>query len=221
MRKVFVVIPVFNEEKIIGRVIKDVKKAGYKNIIIIDDNSSDKTFSVAKKHSVVTLHHFINRGKGGAIKTGIKAAQKMGAEIIVTIDGDGQHNPANIDKMIKLLSKGYDVILGSRLKNSKSMPITRLLFNVTANLVIYTLYGFWVSDSQSGFRAYSKKAFQKIETKKDRYEYDSEVIREIAKHKLSFIEIPIDVRYTKYSTQKIYKQSLFNGIKMFFRMIAI
>lgn len=219
-KKIFIVIAAFNEESVIDKVINEIKKLGYTNIIVVDDGSNDKTFQKAKKTSVLVFRHFINRGKGAAIKTGIKAAEKMGADIIVTLDADGQHNPENLNKMVESLFQGYDVVLGSRITNHQFMPITRIIFNMTANLIIFILYGLWVNDSQSGFRVYSKKAFTKIYTKKDRYEYDSEVIKEIAKHKLSFVEVPIDVRYTQYSTQKVYKQSFNNGIRMLIKMIA-
>jgi len=81
------------------------------------------------------------------------------------------------------------------------------------------IYGLWVTDSQSGFRAYSKKAIRLIETKTDRYEYDSEVIREISRNKLKYAEVPIEVRYTEYSMNKKHKMNLKNGIKTLIKMI--
>ena len=99
------------------------------------------------------------------------------------------------------------------------MPRWKVLANVAGNLFTWALYGLWVTDSQSGFRAYSRKAFDLIDTKTDRYEYDSEVIREIRRHHLRFIEIPIAVIYTEYSMGKANKQGLKNGLKTLFRML--
>ena len=81
------------------------------------------------------------------------------------------------------------------------------------------IYGLWVTDSQSGFRAYSKKAIKLINTQTDRYEYDSEVIREIKRHDLKYIEVPIEVRYTDYSMNKVNKQGIKNGIKTLIKML--
>jgi hypothetical protein len=87
------------------------------------------------------------------------------------------------------------------------------------NLLTWYLHGLWVTDSQSGLRAYSAKAMELIDTKSDRYEYDSEIIREIYRNKLKFIEIPIEVRYTEYSMGKTEKQGFLNGLKTVYKMI--
>jgi len=219
LENIFIVIPVYNEEKVLKEVITEVKKAGYNNIVVVDDGSTDDCFDVAKREDAVVLKHLINRGKGAAAKTGIEAAKKLDAQIVITIDGDGQHNPREIGKMTRLIEEGYDVVLGSRLKNPKGMPVHKIIANQCGNFFTWLLYGLWVTDSQSGFRAYSKKAIGLIETRTDRYEYDSEVIREIHRNKLKYIETPIEVRYTEYSMNKVQKQGFKNGIKTIFKMI--
>ena len=218
-KKTYVLIPAYNEEKVIVEVIMDIKEAGYQNIIVVDDGSSDKTYLEAKNSGVIALQHMINRGKGAAAKTSIEAAKALGADIVVTMDGDGQHNPEDIKKMIALIEKGNDVVLGTRLKNPRGMPKYKILANYIGNLFTYIIYGLWVTDSQSGFRAYSRKAINLIDTRTDRYEYDSEVIREINRNKLKFVEIPIEVRYTEYSMNKQQKQGFKNGIKTLIKMI--
>lgn len=219
-KKIYIVIPAFNEGKVIQDVIKEVRSAGYQNIIVVDDGSSDSTYQKAQStEGVVALKHFLNRGKGAAAKTGMEAAKILGADVVVTMDGDGQHNPQDIGKMLQLIGEGLDVILGTRLKNPQGMPKYKILANHLGNLFTYLIYGLWVTDSQSGFRAYSKKAMDLIDTKTDRYEYDSEVIREISRHKLKYSEVPIEVRYTQYSMGKKQKQNLTNGIKTLIKMI--
>ena len=218
-KKIFIVIPAYNESRVIQGVINEVKSAGYENTIVVDDGSEDNTREKASSIPGVTaLKHFINRGKGAAVKTGIEAAKILDADVAVTMDGDGQHNPEDIGKMLNLISEGYDVVLGTRLKNSKGMPFYKIIANHIGNFFTWIIYGLWVTDSQSGFRAYSRRAMELIDTKTDKYEYDSEVIREIYRHKLKYAEIPIEVRYTEYSMGKKQKQSLKNGIKTLIKM---
>ncbi len=220
--KIFIVIPAYNEEKVVAGVINEIKNAGYENIIAVDDGSSDDTFSIISNIPGVTaLRHKINRGKGAATKTGIEAAKLLGADIIVTMDGDGQHDPEDIEKLIKPIAGGEcDVALGSRLKSDiKKMPWHKIIANWTGNLLTWYLFGLWVSDSQSGFRAYSRGAAEKINTRADRYDYESEVIREIYVYKLKHKEVPISVRYTDYSMGKFHKQSFTNGIKTVYKMM--
>jgi len=218
-KKTFIIVPAFNEEKIIGEVINEIRSSGFSDIIVIDDGSMDDTYIEAGKKGARSFRHKINRGKGAAVKTGIEAAKKLKAHIAVTMDGDGQHNPADIEKMIELLENGYDVILGTRLKNPTGMPFYKIIANKIGNFFTWLMYGLWVTDSQSGFRAFSKKALRLIDTKTDRYEYDSEVIREIRRNKLKYAEIPIEVRYTTYSMGKKNKQGFVNGLRTVYNII--
>lgn len=220
--KIWIVVPVFNEEKVIQDVIAVIKKSSFLNIIIVDDGSSDKTFEKVKEiENATVLRHKINRGKGAATKTGIEAAKLLGADIIVTMDGDGQHDPEDIQKLVEPIANGEcDVALGSRLKSDiKKMPFHKIIANWLGNLLTWYLFGLWVSDSQSGFRAYSRQAAEKINTRADRYDYESEVIREIYVYKLKYKEIPISIRYTNYSMGKFHKQSFTNGLKTLYKMI--
>ncbi len=221
MNKVFIIIPAYNEAPVIQDVIREIQKAGYQNIIIVDDGSQDSTFSkIQSIPGVIALKHKINRGKGAATKTGIEAAKLLGAEIIVTLDGDGQHDPQDISKLIQpLTEKKCEVVLGTRLKNPAGMPWYKIIHNKIGNIITWWLFGLYVTDSQSGLRAYSRKASEMIDTRYDRYEYDSEVIREIYLHKLRFQEVPIKVRYTAYSQSKLEKQNLLNGLKTLYKMM--
>lgn len=218
--KIYIAIPAYNEEKVISDVINEIKKAGYQDIIVVDDGSLDATYEKSKAAGVIALKHKINRGKGAATKTAIEAAKLLGADIIVTMDGDGQHDPADINKLITpILNSECDVTLGTRLKNPLGMPWYKIWQNKIGNAITWYLYGLWVTDSQSGFRAYSREAAEKINTKADHYEYDSEVIREIYIYKLRFREVSITVRYTEYSMGKIQKQGFINGLKTLYKMI--
>ena len=217
----FIVIAAYNEGQVIEDVIREINTVCTANIIIVDDGSSDDTYKkAASQRGVITLRHKINRGKGAATKTGIVAANRLGADIIVTMDGDGQHDPTDIEALVTPIRNGdYDVVLGTRDKIRGEMPLIKIIANKIGNIVTWILYGIHVSDSQSGFRAYSRFAASIIDTKADKYEYDSKVIREINNNRLKFTEVPIKVRYTDYSMGKPQKQGFINGIKTLLRMI--
>jgi glycosyltransferase involved in cell wall biosynthesis len=220
-KKIYVVIPVFNEADVINHVIDEVRNSGEYQMIVVDDGSCDKTFELASNNNdVIVLRHKINRGKGAAVKTGVVAATSLGASVVVTIDGDGQHDPQDINVLADLiLNDGYDVVLGTRVIDKGEMPFVKKFANHIGNMVTWLFYGILVSDSQSGFRAYSHFAATIIDTKADKYEYDSKIIREIKNHRLTFVEAPIHVRYTEHSMTKPQKQGLVNGIKTVVRMI--
>lgn len=218
MRSVYIVIPVYNEEPVIEKTVREIRKAGYRNIVIVDDCSTDNSLDKIKNLNVYYLSHSINRGKGAALKTGIEAAKILHAKVIITIDGDGQHNPRDIKNLLTKL-KTHDVVLGVRVKQRKRMPLLRRFANTLANLITWFSYGVMVSDSQCGLRAYSKKSFDLIDTKQNTYEFDSEIIREIAKHKLHYAEVPIEVRYTAYSLHKPARQKFANALTTYYKLL--
>lgn len=217
-QKITIVMPAYNEEKVIGRVIKGLKNEGFKSIIVVDDGSTDKTYSAAKKENILVYRHNINRGLGGALGTGIRAALQNNADIIVTFDADGQHNPAEIKKIIKPIQEGKaDFVIGSRLKNPEGMPWIRRIGNWGFNLITFVLFGVWTTDSQSGFRAFSADAARKIEIRTNRMEVSSEFFTEIRRNKLRFVEVPVKAVYTRYSMEK--GQSSLNAFKILAKLI--
>lgn len=222
----YIVLPAYNEGKVIKKTIEDIKKEGYNNIIVVDDGCTDNTYQEAISTGITVVSHPINRGKGAATQTGIDTAKLLNADIIVTMDSDGQHNPKDIKAMIEpIIKKQADVVIGSRFINkSKEMPKSRIMMNKIGNFVTYIFFGAMSSDSQSGFRAYSNKAANSVYSYMDRYEFESEMLGHIKAAKLKVTEVPIEVIYTNYSLNK-YKggkvsgQGLLNGIKMVIRLI--
>jgi len=216
--KTTIVMPAYNEEEIISKVIKGVKKEGYRDIIVVDDGSVDNTYAVASNEGIVVYRHPINRGLGGALGTGILAAIDLKADIIVTFDSDGQHDPKDISKIVApIVHKRADVVIGSRLLRPKGMPIIRRIGNFGLNIITYALFGVWTTDSQSGMRAFSRNAAKKIDIHTNRMEVSSEIIKEIGKKRLRFKEVPIKAIYTKYS--KEHGQSSLNGIKIVAKLV--
>jgi len=215
--KTWIVIPAYNEEKTITNVIKNLKKQNLKNIIVIDDGSKDKTAAFAKKIGAKVYSHPINRGLGGALNTGIKAALINNAEIIATCDADGQHNPKDVKRAIQHLKQNnLDVVIGSRLINSECMPLMRKFGNKSFNFITFLLFGIYSTDTQSGLRVFSKRAAEKIAIKTNKMEVSSEIIKEIGRNNLRFEEIPIQAIYTDYSLEK--GQKNINGFSILYKL---
>ncbi len=205
--KLAILIPAFNEEKMLGKVLKTLPKKlpGIKRreIIVVDDGSYDKTNRIARGSGVTVISHYLNRGLGGALGTGFEYAKENGFDVLVTFDADGQHNPADIASVIRpIVQKKADVVIGSRLKNRKNMPMLRQIGIFGLNLITLFLFWVWTTDSQSGLRAFSKKAIKQIEIKSNKMEVSSEFFNEIQSHNLKFQEVPITSIYTRYSLSK-------------------
>jgi len=220
--KLFIIIPAFNEEKIIGSVLDGLKKVrinGLKiEIVVINDGSIDRTAEKARKKKIIVISHFINRGLGGALGTGIEYAKNNKADLIVTFDADGQHNPGDIEKIIMpILKKRADMVIGSRLTRNSEMPLDRKIINYGANLINFLLWGVWVTDTQSGLRAFSKKAIEGMEIKMNKMEVSSEFLKEAGQNKLRIKEVPIKAIYTEYSKAK--GQKNINSLSIFAKLI--
>jgi len=219
--KILIGIPAYNEEQMIGKVIRSLfgiaEKIGA-DILVVNDGSTDKTYEIVKSPKVTLVNHLLNRGLGGALKTIFAYAKVNGYDILLTFDADGQHKAKDIPKLIGPLIKNHtDVVIGTRWNNLKKVPVSRLIINQFANIITYLLFGIWTADSQSGFRAFNRKAIQKIHLETDGMEVSSEFFREIYKNKLRFVEVPIDAIYTTYSTKK--GQKLSNAANVFFQLL--
>ncbi|WP_421077971.1 glycosyltransferase family 2 protein [Methanothermococcus sp. Ax23] len=220
---IYVVVPAYNEEEMIGNTLKKLKDEGYKNIIVVDDGSRDNTYNIAKEEGVIVCKHIINRGLGGALGTGIKCALEYNPKIIITFDADGQHDPRDIEKVAKpILNENYDVIIGSRLmdeKEVKNMPKIKRIGNWGLNFLTYLMGGHFITDSQSGLRAFSNKAAKILinQLKSNKYEVSSEFVVLIKRNNLKFKEIPIKTIYTDYSMAR--GTNVITGFKILVKLI--
>ncbi len=211
--KIFAVIPAYNEAEVIKQVVNSISNM-VDEVIVVDDGSSDQTFCLAIESGAKTLRHFLNRGQGAALQTGIDFALRMGADIIVTYDADGQFIPEEIEKIIKPLLLGEcDICLGSRFLDDKSkIPKIKKTVLKFAVLVTRIYTGLSVTDTHNGFRALSEKAARLIIIKQDKMAHASEILEQVKKHNLKFKEIPVTVKYTDYSLQK--GQKISNSFKI-------
>lgn len=217
--KIAIIIPAYNEASIIAKVLNGLKKLGtsYK-LVVIDDGSKDKTAQLASKAGAIVITHPINRGLGASIKTGLEWAKTNNIDVAVTFDGDGQHNPKDVKKILNpIIKKNADVAIGSRFKNRQKMPFDRFIINWFANLATFILYGALSTDSQSGLRAFSKKAINCINLTAERMDISSEIILETKSKKLKYSEVPIKAIYTAYSREKGQKNS--NALPVFGKFV--
>ncbi len=185
------IIPAYNEEEAIKSVVGRALKYG--DVLVIDDGSGDNTYNLAKNAGAKIIKHEKNMGKGAAIKSGLKEALNNDYDILILLDGDGQHNPNCIPSFISNIDSS-ELIIGSRFKNGNpgNMPVWRKLSNkITTNLIKFVT-GYKLTDSQSGFRAMSPVAAGLfLDIKYDDYVYESEMLYKAAKHEIKVSEVSI------------------------------
>lgn len=217
--RITAIIPAYNEEKHIGRVIQGVKRH-VDSIIVVDDGSQDKTYEEARQSGAKVYRHLINRGLGGALGTGIKAALMEETDVFITLDADGQHNPDEIPELLKpIIEDKADIVIGSRFLKIQPMPLFRRTGNYFFNLFTFFLFGAWSTDSQSGLRAFNKKTAEKLEIASSGMEISSEIIKEIKLYKLRLKEVPIKAIYTPYSLSK--GQGFIVGLKTLIKLLFL
>jgi glycosyltransferase involved in cell wall biosynthesis len=155
-------IPCYNEEHTVGNLILKTKPY-VDTVLVVDDGSSDKTTMTAQNAGAVVLAHPKNKGKGAAIKTGFHYALAHGFDDVVTIDGDGQHDPGEIPIVLSELRRnGHDIVIGTRFGPSTEMPFWRKIGKRVLDYATGIGTGGFVTDSQSGFRAFNKKAIKTL-----------------------------------------------------------
>jgi len=195
-------IPAYNEESRIESLVKSAKNH-VDSVVVCDDGSTDNTASIAKNAGAIVISHKTNKGYGAAIISLFNYARENNAEVMITIDGDGQHNPDQIPLLLNTMSQhNVDVVIGSRfLNNTIEAPGYRQrgikIITSTAN------YGtdLKVSDSQSGFRAYSKIAINAIHPTEEGMSVSTEILLKISNKGLSLAEVPITVSYDGDTSQ--------------------
>ncbi len=196
-------IPAYNVENTISTVVKDV--SNYVDIVIVcDDGSIDETSNEAKNAGATVIKHEKNHGKGAALKSLFDYAKKTDFDILVTIDGDGQFLAKDIPKLINPINNGCDVVIGSRVNEKSEMPRYRKFGNKVLDKMTSAASELPFNDTQSGFRAYSKKAIEKIKFYSDGFASDSEILVSASEKGLKISEEKINVRYdtgTKTSTR--------------------
>jgi glycosyltransferase involved in cell wall biosynthesis len=222
--KLAVVIPAYNEEqtvaKVISRIPEQIDGISTIEVIVVDDNSSDETYKVAKKAGAHVISHRMNIGAGGATLTGLAFSRRLEADIVVTLDADGQHNPAEIKRLVKkFLSQKSDLVIGSRFlsRTIRKMPAIKKFGNRSFSIITYLLSGKMVTDTQSGFRLFSSRFISVLlSTDLGGYEFCSETIMVAHKNRLAIHEVPISTIYDKLRRGG---QNPLNGVNILTKLI--
>jgi len=206
--KVCLIIPCFNEAKVVGTVIKEIKKTFDRTkysfeIVVINDGSKDNSSEVARKAGATVIDHLLNQGSGGAILTGLAYARSNGFSYVITIDADGQHDPNDaLNCLEQAIKTKTDLLIGSRMINTDGMSKVKIFGNKGLSLITRILFGVNVTDSQSGLRIFSQKALDGLTWKSTGYESASEAIWRAKQAKLRISESPIKAIYSDYSRAK-------------------
>lgn len=216
-QKVAIVIPAYNEERTVGRVIEEIPReiegVDSVRVIVVSDGSTDGTENEAKKAGADRIITFKqNMGLSRAFKAGLEAALETDADIIVSIDADGQYVPGEIPKLIEpIIKQEADIVLGSRFKGHiEHMPLKKKIGNIIATKVTRFVSGFPVSDAQTGFRAFSREAALRLNIFSD-YTYVQETIIQAVHKDFTIVEIPCNFRRREDESRLV--SSMFTYIK--------
>ena len=193
----WIVIAAFNEARRIGSVLDGVLRVA-RNVVVVDDGSTDGTSREVLKRNVWLLVHPANLGQGAALQTGIEFALTLRATSIVTFDADGQHQPEDIPRMIAMLeANGADFALGSRfLGQADGIPLSRKYLLRLSILFTRALSGVKLSDAHNGLRAMTRRGAERINLRFNRMEHASEFVDQIARSGLKFVEVPVRIVYS-------------------------
>lgn len=218
--KIIVCIPAYNEEKNIGNVVRKARNHA-DEVIVCNDGSTDNTAKIAKGQGASVINHPKNYGYGKSIRTLFEKALERKADIIVTIDSDGQHDPAQIPDIIEpILKNGFDIVIGSRFIGNK--PAVRIPFYRTLGIKTITKFTKHASyknltDAQSGFRGYSRHALQMMNLLEDGMQISTEILLRAGSNRLSITEVPVTISYDVENSST--HNFLSHGIRVLFSVI--
>ncbi len=185
------VIPAFNEAENISKVINGVKAYGI-DVIVVDDGSLDETSLIAEKSGAHVMHHCKRCGKGLSLRIGFNQALKRGYEIIISMDGDGQHDPMDIPRFLDAVrGKQVSVVLGNRMDNPKDMPFIRIITNRFMSSVISAICHQPIPDTQCGYRLFTREAISGVDIKADKFEVESELLVKLARNGFKIESVPV------------------------------
>jgi len=221
----FIIIPIYNESKVIYNLLQNEEFKKYK-LILVDDGSTESLSLSEIKIPFYFLQHRKNLGQGAALQTGMEFARSLKADIIVHFDADGQHDPHDIEKLIEpIIVKKANVVIGSRFLTPKKfintsdsfkIPFRKKIILQCARIVQFIFTGITLSDSQMGLRAISGSVLQSIEITENRMTHAIELIQIFKEKKLLIEEVFVNIKYTAYTNKK--GQKLINGFFIIVRL---
>jgi len=194
--KILVAMPAYNEEKYIGSLVTKAREYA-DEVLIVDDGSTDGTPEVARLAGATVIQHKENKGYGAAVQSILAEAKRIAPDILVLLDADSQHNPGEIPRLVEPISQGFDLVIGSRKLLRDNIPLYRRIGQGVISYFCYILSGEKLSDSESGFRVFSRKAVGMLELREDGMSVSAETIAKAAEKGLKITEIPISITYTR------------------------
>jgi glycosyltransferase involved in cell wall biosynthesis len=212
---ILVIIPAYNEARFIGSVVLKLRQQPV-DILVVDDGSTDDTAAIARAAGAEVLQLEANQGKAAALNAGLAYANQQKPDVIVMIDADGQHLPAELVQVVKpILKSQTDIAIGSRyLLNTSNTPTHRRFGHKLLNFITGLFSGVRVTDSQSGYRAFSPKAYRLLRFSSKGFSVESEMQFLASEHNLKIVEVPITIQYLDREKRSAWKQgvSVLNGI---------
>lgn len=197
-----VIIPCYNEAATVGSLVEQAKRY-VDTVVVVDDGSSDRTAEIAQNAGAVVLSHLKNKGKGAALKTGFTYALEHDFDYVVTMDGDGQHNPVEIPVVLgNVMNNGHDISIGYRVGNSTEMPFWRRVGKRVLDYTTSMGTGGFVTDSQCGFRAFNRRAVAIITLKLrgDAFSVESEQLIRAYESDLKVVNTTVTCKYKGLET---------------------
>ena len=191
-----ILIPVYNEQATIGQLVRECRRYS-DSIYVVDDGSRDRSSKIAQGEGAIIIEHNKNKGKGASLRDGFQEILKEDFKALITMDGDGQHDPLEIPKFIREFQEtNADLILGNRM-DRRTMPFIRRITNRFMSRIISSIVGQRIPDSQSGFRLIKTKILKNINLKTSNFEIDSEIIIKTGRMGCRIISVPISTIYRR------------------------
>jgi glycosyltransferase involved in cell wall biosynthesis len=194
--RVVVAIPAFNEDRFIGSLVLKLRACG-KSVLVLDDGSTDATAAVAEAAGATVVRHLTNKGKTAAVQTIFQEARRMNADVLVLLDGDSQHDPAEVDQLAAaIVEGGADMAVGSRFAGIRSrIPRWRVVGQHALTLATNIGSGVALTDTESGYRAFSRRAIEQMRFKGSGFALEPATQFQAKQHGWKVLEVPISVHY--------------------------
>src|SRR5215831_5359141 len=190
------VVPAFDAERTIGQVVVGIRAAGADPVFVVDDGSRDATSGIAARAGATVLRHAQNRGKGAALWTGFAAALRAGARAVATLDADGQHDPAELPRLLAAWhAHAGALVIGARMLAPDRMPGRSRLGNRVSTFFLRSFTGQPLSDSQSGFRIYPAELLRGVTPRARRFDAETELLLAAVADGRRVIEVPVQTIY--------------------------
>jgi len=213
-----ILIPSYNEARTIGGITKELKSRGL-TVYVVDDGSTDKTADIALCQGAVVIAHDMNKGKGASLIEGFGYVLKENFDAILIMDGDGQHATDDIDNFFEKMDEtGADIVIGNRMLDTSSMPLTRRVTNQIMSRVISKMCGQDIPDTQCGFKLIKRNVLESIKFEFSNFEIESEILLKAAKKGFKIESVPIKTVY-QGETSKI--KPIFDTIRFLYFLIRM